>query len=99
MADPTKPSLVTTSAPPPLVAPRGRLIMAEGIVKRHYLDAETGKPLVSTRWVRDNMPYKLSLSHSRVAWYENDVAAVIAESQRTGAHVKDVRLDYLERVA
>ena len=92
------PRLVPPSpATPVLEPPRGRLIMAEGIIRRHYLDAETGEPIVNARWVRDNMPYKQRLSHSRVAWYDTDVDAIVTEARRTGKHVKDVKIDYLEK--
>lgn len=94
------PRLVPPSGPvAALEPPRGRLIMAESIVTRHYRDAETGEPMVTPRWVRDNMPYKQQLSHSRVAWYENDVEAIIAEAARLGIPIKQVKLSYLERKA
>lgn len=100
MAD-TRPlrSVPPTPPAPPLEAPRGRRITAEGIIKRHYLDAETGDPIVTVRWVRDNMPYKEKLSHARVAWFVDDVDAIVAEARRTGSQVKDVKLEHLERKA
>jgi hypothetical protein len=92
-------ALPPTPPAPPVEAPRGRLISAEGIVRRFYLDAETSEAIVDARWVRDNMPYKQRLSHSRVAWFDADVEAIIAEARRSGKLIKDVRLDYLERRA
>lgn len=83
----------------PLDVPRGRYITADGIVKRWFMDPETGEEIVSARWVRLNMPYKQVFSHSRVAWFENDVAAVIAEARTKNIHIKDVKLDYLEKAA
>lgn len=81
----------------PLDPPRGRLISAEGIIQRYYTDSETKKKLVTPRWIRDNMPYRQKLSRARVAWYDNDVEAVVAEAARSGVQIKDVKLDYLER--
>lgn len=76
--------------------PRGRLISAEGIVKRWFIDPETGCEMMSARWVRDFMPYKQTMSHSRVLWYENDVAAIIAKAREQGIQIRNVKLDYLE---
>jgi hypothetical protein len=77
----------------PLVAPRGRLVDAPAIVKRFFTDAE-GTALVTPRWVRDNMPHKIELSYSRVAWYDGDVQRVIDEAARTGVRLRDVRLTF-----
>lgn len=83
---------------PALRVPRGRPIDAAAIVRRFFTDAD-GKALVTTRWVRDNMPYKVSASHSRVFWYDTDVEAVLTEARRQNIPIKDVRLSYLEQVA
>lgn len=90
-------SLATTDRSP-LVIPRGRLIDAPKIVKRFFTDDE-GNAVVNARWVRDNMPYKIPLSHSRVVWYDGDVERVIAEAARLGVPVKSVKLADIESAA
>jgi hypothetical protein len=81
-----------------LILPRGRFIDAERIVQKHFLD-DKDLPIVTPRWVRDNMPYKIQLSHSRVAWYDGDVLRILAEASRLGIPLKEVKLADLEGAA
>lgn len=81
----------------PLEPPRGRLISARSIINRYYLDADSGEPLVTERWIRDNMPYKQDLSHSRVAWYDTDVAEIVEIARAKGIKIKHVKLTHLEK--
>lgn len=90
-------SVPPTPPSSPLDPPRGRLISAEGIIQRWYTDPVTKKALVNVRWVRDNMPYRQKLSRAKLAWYDADVEAIVDEAARSGVHIKDVKLDYLER--
>lgn len=76
---------------PRLDAPRGRLIDAKAIVDRFFIDPD-GRKLVTQRWVRDNMPHKIPLSHSRVVWYDGDVERVLVEAARTGRPIRDINL-------
>lgn len=98
MSTSTRPIALVPDQRHPLVIPRGRFISAERIVQKHFLDDED-RPLVNARWVRENMPYKLQLSHSRVAWYEGDVVRILAEASRLGVPLKDVKLSDLEGAA
>lgn len=78
--------------------PRGRLIDAKKIIARFFTDDE-GRSAVTHRWVRDNMPYKIPLSHSRVMWYDGDVERIIAEAARLSIPLKSVRLPDLDSAA
>ena len=90
--------LELASPPPTISTPRGRMVDSKAIVKRFFVDSD-GREFVTSRWVRDNMPYKISLSHSRVVWYDQDVEQILAEARRLGIQVKDVKLKHLEQVA
>ncbi|MDB4874418.1 MAG: hypothetical protein JWM41_864 [Gemmatimonadetes bacterium] len=84
---------------PPVEQPRGRMVDAKAIVEHFYTVEENGvtKRQVSARWVREHMPYKMPMSHSRVFWYLNDVVEILAESRRLRIPIKEVTLPHLER--
>jgi hypothetical protein len=42
------------------------------------------------------MSYRIHLSHSRVAWYDQDVERIIDAARRQGVKLNDVRLNDLE---
>jgi hypothetical protein len=74
---------------------RGRLMDAKRVVKLFFTDTE-GHRAVTSRWVNENMPHRIKLSHSRIAWQEKDVEEIIAMSQRKGIPINEVRLAHLE---
>ena len=70
MADTLK--LETQKRPEP-TQDRGPLMNARQLAKEEFHGA------VTSRWVRDNVPGKITLSHSKVVWFRNDVRAWISE--------------------
>ncbi len=50
---------------------RGRLLTARQVTTKVFEGS------VSAEWVRRNVPGKITLGHSTVRWYENDVRAWI----------------------
>lgn len=69
--------LHATEAPPAPPPNRGRLLKAAQVA------AEIFGGSVSPTWVRHNVPYKITLGHSTVRWFEADVRAWL-EGQRSG---------------
>ena len=63
------------SAPPP---DRGRLLTAAQVA------AELLGGTVSPGWVREHVPYKLTLGHSTVRWYAADVRAWLEARRASG---------------
>lgn len=72
-----RPRLVS-NGPPPAPIDRGPMLDAETIASRFFTNA------VSPKWVRRNVPHKVTLGHSTVRWYEADVVAFV-ESRRSAA--------------
>lgn len=70
------PAAATPSVIPPLPRPRGPLMSAAEIVRR-FFTTESGVALVTDKWVRDTVAGKIRLSHSKVAWFRDDVIAWI----------------------
>jgi hypothetical protein len=62
--------LVPKSEPIPLPRPATD---ARGVVARFFTDAVSGKPMVTEKWVRNNVPGKRRVSYNRVLWYLEDV--------------------------
>lgn len=77
-----RPDLRLAGRPAPLAAPRGRPISARTIVKEFGTDPETGEQHFSEKWVRENVPGKRRLSHSKVIWYYDEVAEWFATGGR-----------------
>ncbi len=64
-------------APAPAGPRRGVPMTAKQVVREFFTDAD-GNELVSDKWVRDTVPGKYRLSHSRAIWYSGEVAEWIA---------------------
>lgn len=64
-----------------LPAPRGPLMRPEEIAN----DPELFNGTVSAKWVRANVPNKVKLGHSTVAFYKQDVLAFIASRREESA--------------
>ena len=77
---PSSPDLqvLRPSGPPEPPPDRGRLLTAAQVA------AELFGGTVSAAWVRRHVPFKLTLGHSTVRWYELDVRAWV-ESRRASA--------------
>lgn len=62
----------------PLTPPRGRLITPEEVQRRYLLDEE-GTPLLTTRWVVDNVRPAVRIARGVVKFYEQDVEEFFAK--------------------
>jgi hypothetical protein len=69
-------ALVPPTAPVPM--PR-RLTNAAGLIRLFYLDAATGEPLVTERWVSKHVPGKIRASYTKVLWDVEEVQKWIAK--------------------
>lgn len=68
-------ALVQDRAPAEFQAPRGPIVSAEWIIRHYHTDPDTGERQVSQKWIRENIPGKVRLSHSMVGWFRDDVVA------------------------
>lgn len=64
-----------------LPLPRGPLMKPDAVAQ----DPELFNGTVSAKWVRENVPNKVKLGHSTVAFYRDDVVAFIASRREESA--------------
>ncbi len=69
--------------PPTLTPPRGRLLTPKEVQTRYLLD-ESGQPLLSTRWVVENVRPAVRIARGVVKFYEQDADAFF-EKRRIAA--------------
>lgn len=65
-------------------APRGPIVNAAWIIRHYHTDPDTGTATVSDKWIRETVPGKIRLSHSRVGWYRDDVIKYYEGLRRAG---------------
>lgn len=75
-----RPTLATNDAPIP--APRGPMLSPDAVVREFFTQPD-GSAIVSAKWVRENLPGKIRLSHSKVVWYRDDVLAWLEARRAT----------------
>lgn len=68
---------------PPLTPPRGRLITPDEVIAKYLLDHD-GKPLLTPRWVVENVRPAVKIARGVVKFYEQDVDAFF-EKRRSAA--------------
>jgi hypothetical protein len=64
---------------PGVPLPRGPLLTAEQVADECF--SGTVKP----KWVRENVPGKMTFGHSTVRWYRDDVLAYIESRKESAA--------------
>lgn len=77
MAD--RPHLRVAAPTAAITPPRGRMISARTIVQEFCTDPVTGEQHFSEKWVKENVPGKRRPSHSKVYWFEHEVAEFFAK--------------------